>query len=142
MERPATVLVAEDERDTREAISRALGRAGHGVFEMVSEVDGMPLCICWIWSECENRFVGTGAALARYSARVTGCTSIPVLAMTAINQPEDRAACLAAGMNGMVSKPLRASELMHALGMALAKPKAPPDKPANAVASKNNGSKT
>lgn len=50
----------------------------------------------------------------------------PVLAMTAINQPEDRAACLAAGMNGMVCKPLRASELMHALGMALAKPKAPP----------------
>jgi CheY-like chemotaxis protein len=39
----------------------------------------------------------------------------PVLAMTAVHQPEDRAACLAAGMQGMVSKPLQANDLLQAL---------------------------
>ena len=41
------------------------------------------LCICWIWSECEKRFVGTSACLARNAARLTGSTSIPVFASTA-----------------------------------------------------------
>jgi CheY-like chemotaxis protein/signal transduction histidine kinase len=39
----------------------------------------------------------------------------PVLAMTGVEQPEDRVACLAAGMQGLVSKPLRETELLHAL---------------------------
>ncbi len=47
------------------------------------ELVGTPLCICWIWSECENRLVGTGTAWARYCARVQGWTSIPTLAATA-----------------------------------------------------------
>lgn len=46
----------------------------------------------------------------------------PVLAMTAINQPEDRMACLAVGMNGLVSKPLRATELMQAMTEVLMAP--------------------
>jgi len=46
----------------------------------------------------------------------------PVLAMTAINQPEDRVACLAVGMNGLVSKPLRATELMQAMTEVLMSP--------------------
>lgn len=49
----------------------------------------------------------------------------PVLAMTAIHQPEDRQACLAAGMNGMVAKPLRAAELTQALASVWA-PSIPP----------------
>ena len=49
----------------------------------------------------------------------------PALAMTAIHQPEDRQACLAAGMNGMVAKPLRAAELTQALASVWA-PSIPP----------------
>lgn len=44
----------------------------------------------------------------------------PVVAMTAIHQPEDRAACLAAGMQGMVSKPLQAKDLLIALAQIAA----------------------
>src|SRR5258708_37722171 len=48
-----------------------------------AELDGMPACICTVWSECENRFVGSGTALAVYCAREVGCTSIPTFATTA-----------------------------------------------------------
>lgn len=43
----------------------------------------------------------------------------PVLAMTGIDQPENRMACLAAGMNGLLNKPLRANELLQAMTAAL-----------------------
>ena len=50
----------------------------------------------------------------------------PVLAMTGIDQPEDRIACLAAGMNGLLNKPLRANELLQAMAAVLM-PRANPD---------------
>lgn len=44
---------------------------------------------------------------------------VPVVAMTGIDQPEDRLACEQAGMNGLLNKPLRANELQHAVLAAL-----------------------
>jgi HPt (histidine-containing phosphotransfer) domain-containing protein len=40
---------------------------------------------------------------------------VPVIALTAYARPEDRAHCLAAGMDGHVSKPIRPAELQAAL---------------------------
>jgi CheY-like chemotaxis protein len=50
----------------------------------------------------------------------------PVLAMTGVEQPEDRVACVAAGMQGLVNKPLRETELLHAFVQVLASARSQP----------------
>ena len=44
---------------------------------------GSAVCICWIWSLCENRLLGTRTEPSRYCARVIGRASMPTLATTA-----------------------------------------------------------
>ena len=43
----------------------------------------LPVCICWIWSLCENRLLGSFADPPRTCARVVGRASMPTLAITA-----------------------------------------------------------
>src|SRR5258708_335753 len=41
------------------------------------------VCICTIWSECENRLVGRLTADPKYCGRLVGCTMLPTFATTA-----------------------------------------------------------
>ncbi len=64
-----------------------------------------------------ERVVGGDVARA---ALPGGVTRIPIVALTANAYAEDREACLAAGMDGFVSKPIRREELLAAIAGALA----------------------
>jgi CheY-like chemotaxis protein len=63
-----------------------------------------------------ERVVGGDVARA---ALPGGVTRIPIVALTANAYAEDREACLAAGMDGFVSKPIRREELLAAIAGAL-----------------------
>lgn len=59
--------------------------------------------------------LGGVAATRRLRASSSRSRDVAVIALTASDSDEDRAACLAAGMNGFVSKPVDARELLAAL---------------------------
>lgn len=56
-----------------------------------------------------------GLAATREIRRLPGCETLPILALTANTYEEDIAACLAAGMNAHVAKPVDPDRLYRTL---------------------------
>jgi CheY-like chemotaxis protein len=62
-----------------------------------------------------------GVAATRAIRDLTGRPGrVPIIALTANADPEDAAAYLSAGMNGVVEKPMKPENLLQALQQALA----------------------
>jgi len=75
--------------------------------------------------DCQMPELDGFAATREIRARENGARHVPIVAMTANALQKDRDACIAAGMDGYVSKPFSAEELSLALGPYTA-PSAPP----------------
>ncbi len=69
-----------------------------------------------------NGFEVTAAIRVREKA--SGCRRMPIIAMTAYAQANDRERCLAAGMDGYVSKPVKLEKIREALLLINKKPEA------------------
>jgi CheY-like chemotaxis protein len=52
-----------------------------------------------------------------YRSSSTHLPQIPIIALTAHNSPDDRAKSLAAGMNGLIGKPLNVASIDYAIEM-------------------------
>jgi CheY-like chemotaxis protein len=117
---PRTILLVEDVAVNQMLAERILEKAGHKVVVADNGREGVAML-------SEQRFDlvlmdvqmpemdGYEAAMTiRALERRTG-GHVPIIAMTAFAMTGDRERCLAAGMDGYISKPIRARELLSAV---------------------------
>ena len=125
------ILLAEDNPVNRELTVRILSKRGHSVavaangkaaLEML-ETQAFDLILMDVQMPEMDGLEATAAI--RKNEAATG-TRIPIIAMTAHAMKGDRERCLEAGMDGYLSKPVKADELIK-LVEAFAAPTGPPD---------------
>jgi CheY-like chemotaxis protein/HPt (histidine-containing phosphotransfer) domain-containing protein len=116
------VLVVDDDALNRSIVSGLLRHAGYGVstadngrrvLQLLPELDRIDLVLM----DCQMPGMDGLEVTRRLragEAGLAGCT-VPILALTANAFAEDRQACMAAGMNDFLSKPVKASTLNAAI---------------------------
>jgi PAS domain S-box-containing protein len=118
--RPLRVLVAEDNLVNRKLVTRLLQKRGH----RITAVDNGHAAVLAVSSPHGKRFdvvlmdvqmpqmngLEATAAIRRYEAGRN--ERVPIIALTAHAMPGDRERCLAAGMDGYLSKPIDVEELI------------------------------
>jgi signal transduction histidine kinase/DNA-binding response OmpR family regulator len=132
--RPLRILVAEDNKVNQAVASKSLGKRGHRV--TLTE-DGRQAVAAWesggfdlILMDVEMPEMDGLSATREIRAKERGTEShIPIIAMTAHALEGDREHCLAAGMDGYVTKPLRirvlAEEIARVMPCAAGSPEGP-----------------
>ena len=114
------VLVAEDNAVNQRVAARILERAGHSVVianngrEALAVVASQDIDVILMDVQMPEMDGVEATALLREGEKLTGA-HLPVIALTAHAMKGDREHCLSAGMDGYISKPLRADELLEAL---------------------------
>jgi signal transduction histidine kinase len=112
------VLVVEDERVNQRVISHFLQRLGleRGLAEDGLTAVEMAVTQSWdaVLMDCQLPGIDGLEATRQIRARMNG-RPLPIIALTANASTEDRAACLAAGMDDYLTKPVRVELLVAAL---------------------------
>ena len=122
-QRPLRILLAEDNAVNRKIATRMLEKRGHTVLiavngkEVLASLDAQgerhfDLILMDVQMPEMDGMEAT--ALIRRKEK-DGGRHIPIIALTAHAMKGDREACLKAGMDGYVSKPLKADELIGAM---------------------------
>jgi CheY-like chemotaxis protein len=113
------VLVADDYFANQRLVTRLLERNGY-VVEAVSDgqaavgaVLDRPFDV--VLMDCNMPVMDGYAATAQIRALERGGRRLPILAMTANDSPEDRDACLRAGMDDYLVKPIQAALVLAAI---------------------------
>ena len=114
------VLVAEDNRVNQKVVTRLLEKQGHRVTLAENGREALEKLLLGgfdaiLMDVQMPEMTGLEAARAIRRAERGSGRHIPILAMTAHAMKGDRERCLASGMDGYVSKPIRSRELLDAL---------------------------
>jgi CheY-like chemotaxis protein len=117
------LLVVEDDVANQKVATLLLRQLGHtSVIARDGEVALTLLATAKfdaVLMDCQLPVMDGCEATRRIRAGLPGVNArIPIVALTASARPEDRARCLAAGMDAYVSKPLRVAVLAAALAQA------------------------
>lgn len=132
--RSLRVLLAEDNAVNQKLERRLLEKLGHAVTlvgngsEAVSAIEANSFDLIVMDVQMPEMDGLQATALIR-SREDGGSRRVPILALTAHAAAEDRARCLAAGMDGYVSKPVRMGDLQEGIAQLFASPKAQPGAP-------------
>jgi CheY-like chemotaxis protein len=114
--RALRVLLAEDNAVNKQLVTALLGKRGHTVVsvgngrEAVAAVGGSAFDL--VMMDVQMPVMdGLEATAAIRTAELATGNHVPIIALTAHAMKGDREACLAAGADGYMSKPLNATEL-------------------------------
>jgi signal transduction histidine kinase/ActR/RegA family two-component response regulator/streptogramin lyase len=132
--RPLHILLAEDNVVNQMLASRVLEKHGHHVVTVENgrralerlAIETFDLVLMDVQMPEIDGFEAT--AMIRKLEEGTG-THLPVVAMTAHAMQGDKERCLAAGMDGYVSKPLNIKELLTVVQAVLVSPRVAPENP-------------
>jgi PAS domain S-box-containing protein len=123
-QRPLQILLAEDNVVNQRLAATVLEKRGHVVVvapdgkQAVSDWKRQPFDVILMDVQMPEMDGFEATAAIREAERQTG-QHIPIVAMTAHAMKGTSERCLAAGMDGYVSKPLQVSELLRILDMLL-----------------------
>jgi signal transduction histidine kinase/CheY-like chemotaxis protein len=115
------VLVAEDNPINCRLIEAILRRQGHSVYvthdgsEVFAALRAEPFDLILMDMQMPNVDGLEATRLIRVWEKERGVPRVPIMALTANAMPADRTACLDAGMDGYLAKPLRIDELLWAV---------------------------
>jgi CheY-like chemotaxis protein len=137
---PLRILLAEDNPFNQKLALGLLGREGHTVVvaangrEAVAALGREPFDVVLMDVSMPEMDGFQATEVIRRSEEGSG-RHVPIVAMTAHAMKGDRERCLEAGMDGYVSKPIRAAELFETLAAVSRSPAPPaaPEGPAEAV---------
>ena len=122
---PLRLLLADDVLVNREVARALLTGAGHAVEVVADGAQAVAAALAGDWDAVlldVHMPVMDGLTAARRIRAAPGPRGrVPILAVTASATPAEIAACLAAGMDAHVEKPLRAWELQNTLAAILAR---------------------
>lgn len=124
-ERSLRILVAEDNAVNQRLVFRLLEKRGHQVAlvgngrEAVAALERSDFDLALMDVQMPEMNGYEVTKWVRERERIKG-GSLPIIALTAYAMKGDRDRCLAAGMNGYVSKPIQASALFFAIQEVLA----------------------
>jgi len=123
---PMRVLLAEDHTTNQYVISAYLQAAGHRVTLVETGADAVRALregdFDVVLMDVQMPVMDGLAAASAIRALDGPAAAVPILALTASAMPGDREACLAAGMNGHLTKPITAATLFAALREVAAPP--------------------
>jgi CheY-like chemotaxis protein len=134
------VLLAEDNPVNRELTLRILSKRGHSVFcagtgkQAVEALEKQAFDVVLMDVQMPEMDGFEATAEIRKREVISG-TRLPIIAMTAHAMKGDRERCLSAGMDGYISKPVQAEELLKLTEsfVADARPSSPIEEPAYTV---------
>jgi len=125
--RALRVQVAEDNRVNQRVVTRLLEKQGHQVTLAENGREALEKLLLGgfdgiLMDVQMPEMTGLEAAQAIRRAERGSGRHVPILAMTAHAMKGDRERCLASGMDGYVSKPIRSQELLDALQRVISVP--------------------
>jgi PAS domain S-box-containing protein len=134
------VLLVEDNDVNRSLAQRQLAQLGVSCHAVASGAEALEAlrrgAYAVVLMDCRMPEMDGFEATRRIRDRETKLgLHTPIIALTADNRPEDRGACLAAGMDDHVGKPMTTDDLHRALVRWLPAPSAAPDESATSLAS-------
>jgi signal transduction histidine kinase/ActR/RegA family two-component response regulator len=136
------VLLAEDNLVNQRLALRLLEKHGHCVALVTN---GRQALAALMWDHFDVVLMDVqmpemdgmeATAAIREEEKQTG-EHLPIIAMTAHSMKGDREACLAAGMDGYVSKPIRPEELFAVIEEVTGRSNSPPPPPSDLAAGQN-----